>query len=100
MNYFGYLSSYKLESNSIPYIIDRNIEGYRSSSSYNNNISQLSSQYDYITDVWDEVLYYKHKQRDYPINGEILMNNILEDKLYNRQKQLKYDYNSRNSLLG
>ena len=96
MSYFGSLLNYKLEPASVPFLIDRNVEGYR----LNPLISKFSSQNDFLSSLWNENLYYKNKQRDFPINGSTLINCLLEDKLEMRQKQLKSDYNSRNSVLG
>ncbi len=98
MAFFGSIPNYKFEPISLPYVIYRNLEGYRSQSQ--SSVSPLATQSEFISLAWDSAMYYKHKQKDYPINGNLLIETLIEDSLYFRQKELTQIYNSKNSVLG
>jgi hypothetical protein len=96
MPFFGPALEWKLEPQSVPYVVYRNIEGYRSQS----HISPLATQSEFISSAWDGAMFYKHKIRDNPIPGNLLINSLLEDSLLSRHQQLNQIHTSKNSVLG
>ena len=94
--FFSPSLQWKLEPHSPPYVSYRNIEAHRLQTTYN----QLPKPSDFISNSWDQTMYYKHRLKDCPISGNILMDTLLEDSLHSRYEQLNTIHTSRNSLLG
>lgn len=97
-SYCGPQCDFTVEAGSAPFAVFRNKEGHQLKSTF----SSIASKKQYNLHAWQNTLYYKQHQQDFPIPSDLLYETLNEDAQLStaEDRSMANILNSRNSILG